>query len=290
VYRIDVDSVPRYIGAGSGLRAWDHFDLAERGSEVPFHKFLATRAVSSDVRVVVLRQNLSEAEAHVLERKLIESNPCVDIKPLKEPKTNIQPFSFEELSFFIEKLKKVDKEWHDLVIFWSHTGLRPGEMLALKWEDVDFFNKQISIRRTRTGNRDTTPKTSHSERDISLIDTALDALKRQQERTALKSEYIWPQTWIGHFRDRFKTLCRICGLKQRPPSQMRHTFATLHIAAGENPEWVSKTMGHSSLKITLEKYSRYIPNLTRKDGSAFDAILKKGKKRGNDAPKLLNLG
>lgn len=73
VYRIDVDSVPRYVGAGSGLRAWDHFDLAERGSEVPFHKFLATRAVSSEVRVVVLRQNLSEAEAHVLERKLIES-------------------------------------------------------------------------------------------------------------------------------------------------------------------------------------------------------------------------
>jgi len=225
-----------------------------------------------------------------VKRKLIEDNPCDDIQPLKETKTNIQPFSFEELQHFIEKLKKVDREWHDLVVFWSHTGLRPGEMLALKWEDLDLFNETISIRRTRTGNRDTTPKTAHSERDIRLIETALDAIKRQQERTALKSEYVWPQMWIDHFRDRFKKLCRICGLKQRPPSQMRHTFATLHIASGENPEWVSKTMGHSSLKITLERYSKFIPNLTRTDGSAFDAMLKKGNKQGNKPAKVLKLG
>ena len=54
---------------------------------------------------------------------------------------------------------------------------------------------------------------------------------------------------------------------------MRHTFATLHIAAGENISWVSKMLGHSSVEITLKKYNRFIPNLTRNDGSAFQKIM-----------------
>ena len=56
---------------------------------------------------------------------------------------------------------------------------------------------------------------------------------------------------------------------------MRHTFATLHIGAGESISWVSKVMGHTSVKITLENYNRYIPNLTRDDGSAFESVLRK---------------
>jgi integrase len=59
---------------------------------------------------------------------------------------------------------------------------------------------------------------------------------------------------------------------------MRHTFATLNIAAGESITWVSQTMGHSNVEVTLKKYNRFIPNLTRDDGSAFEAVMdvKKG--------------
>ena len=57
---------------------------------------------------------------------------------------------------------------------------------------------------------------------------------------------------------------------------MRHTFATLHIAAGENISWVSKMLGHSNVEITLKKYNRFVPNLTREDGSAFEKIMGSG--------------
>lgn len=54
------------------------------------------------------------------------------------------------------------------------------------------------------------------------------------------------------------------------PSQTRHTFATLALSAGEAIGWVSKQMGHRNTKMTIERYYRFIPNLTRQDGSAFD--------------------
>ena len=65
----------------------------------------------------------------------------------------------------------------------------------------------------------------------------------------------------------------MAGMKYRPPKQMRHTFATLHLGAGENISWVSRMMGHSNAQVTWKRYNRYIPNLTREDGSAFEKVM-----------------
>jgi integrase len=60
------------------------------------------------------------------------------------------------------------------------------------------------------------------------------------------------------------------GIRERKPSQTRHTFATLALSAGEAIGWVTKRMGHSDTKMIIEHYCRLIPNLTLQDGSAFD--------------------
>ena len=65
------------------------------------------------------------------------------------------------------------------------------------------------------------------------------------------------------------------GLAARNPYQTRHTAATLWLASGENPEWVSRQLGHSNSEMLFRVYSKFIPNLTRQDGSAFEAILSK---------------
>ena len=62
-------------------------------------------------------------------------------------------------------------------------------------------------------------------------------------------------------------------LKYRNPYQTRHTFATLLLAAGESPEWIAQQMGHSTTTMLFRVYSRYVPNLTRQDGSAFDRYI-----------------
>jgi len=63
-------------------------------------------------------------------------------------------------------------------------------------------------------------------------------------------------------------------MKKRRPYQTRHTAATLFLASGENPEWVARVLGHASTEMLFKVYSRYIPNLTRQDGSAFETLVK----------------
>jgi integrase len=62
-------------------------------------------------------------------------------------------------------------------------------------------------------------------------------------------------------------------MKDRRFYQTRHTAATLWLASGEAPEWIAKQMGHTSTEMLFKVYSRYVPNLTRQDGSAFERLL-----------------
>jgi integrase len=68
-------------------------------------------------------------------------------------------------------------------------------------------------------------------------------------------------------------LLRHLGLTLRRPYQTRHTAAALWLAAGETPEWIAKTMGHASTEMLFRVYSRFVPNMTRRDGSAMDRLL-----------------
>jgi len=66
------------------------------------------------------------------------------------------------------------------------------------------------------------------------------------------------------------------GIRYRPPYQMRHTFATLAVSAGENINWVARMLGHKSPVVTLERYNRFVPNLTRADGRSLVAAGRTG--------------
>ncbi len=65
----------------------------------------------------------------------------------------------------------------------------------------------------------------------------------------------------------------VLGLTRRRPYQTRHTTATLWLASGESPEWIAQQLGHSTTKMLFEVYSRFIPNATRQDGSAFNSLI-----------------
>ena len=62
---------------------------------------------------------------------------------------------------------------------------------------------------------------------------------------------------------------------------MRHTAATLWIGSGEAPEWVAKQLGHTTTEMLFKVYSRYVPNLTRRDGAAFERMLAEREDAGN---------
>jgi integrase len=153
------------------------------------------------------------------------------------------------------------------------------ELYALKWDKIDYFNRKVLVRETRLpSGKEGPPKTPNSIRDVDMRPPVLEAFKRQEARTCLQGGYVFLTHANRPFSDafmrkKFRFLQKLANLKYRSPKQMRHTFATLHIAAGENISWVSRMLGHSSVEITLKKYNRFVPNLTREDGSAFERIM-----------------
>ena len=212
-------------------------------------------------------------------RGLIHQHPFSNIKPLEEEKRDIEPFSFDELNYLLDFLKEHKPEWYDLILFWSNTGLRPGEIGALRWENVDFLGKKLAIRRTRHQNRtEGPPKTKYSNRDIDLLPGAIEALKRQEAQTKLLGDYVFlnqqQAPWVHPtLNANFLRYLLWAGIRQRSIGQLRHTFATLTLASGENISWISKMLGHANVEVTMARYNRYVPNLTRQDGSVFSKKL-----------------
>jgi integrase len=216
---------------------------------------------------------------YAFKKDYIDKNPCEDIRRLKERKVDVNPLSIDECRYLIGKLKEKNKdEWADLIEIWIYTGLRPGEMYALKWNNVDFYNKKILVRETRYKGIDYDPKTESSNREVFLKKGPLAAIMRQKERTFMKGSYVFLTQDGKPFSDafmrkKFEHIFKLAGLPYRPPRQMRHTFASLHIQASANPNWVSKTLGHSSLYTTLKRYNRFIPSKSQDEGSLFEAMM-----------------
>ena len=244
-----------------------------------FRKTLEPKLKASSINDKIIKP-LCMCLYRAYKRGLLKHYPCDEIGRLKEDPVDIDPFNFDELKAFLKFLSGYrNPMYHDLVFIWSRTGLRPGEMYALKWPRIDYFNRKILIRETRyPSGQEGPPKTKHSIRDVELRPPVLQAIRRQEARTGLMDSYVFMTEASKPFSDafmrkKFRHLLKLAKIKYRPPEQMRHTFATLHLAAGENPRWVAKQVGHSSTKITHERYERFVPNLTRDDGSAFEKIM-----------------
>jgi integrase len=204
------------------------------------------------------------------------NNPLTAVKRLKVKKTDIEPFSLEEVRRLIDEVRA---DFQDYLIVRFFTGMRSGEIHGLKWRFVDFDRREICVRETIVNGREEYTKTDGSQREIQMSQPVFGALSRMQDRTG-DGVYVF-QTSNGlpidthNFTNRiWNPLLDRLGLKRRRPYQTRHTAATLWLAAGENPEWIARQMGHTSTQMLFSVYSRYIANLTRQDGSAFDRLIR----------------
>jgi integrase len=127
-------------------------------------------------------------------------------------------------------------------------------------------------------------KSSGSLRDIDILPEVHQALLAQKPISWLMGEHVFldpKQKPINQeiFRQKaWAPVLKRLGIRYRPPYQMRHSFATLALSLGENPNWVSRMLGHKSLVMTLERYNRYVPNLTREDGKLLAGTSKMGKR------------
>ncbi len=221
--------------------------------------------------MMVLRQILTEAAD-----RFNFTNPYRNIKPVKLRKTDIEPFSLQEVQTILARVRPDYRAYYTVRFF---TGMRTGEVDGLKWKYVDFEHRLIIVRETIVNGIEEYTKTDGSQRDIQMSQVVFNALKEQEKATREKSEYVFcnqqgkPLNHNNVTNRVWYPLLRYLGLKVRRPYQTRHTCATLWLASGENPEWVARQLGHTSTEMLFKVYSRYVPNLTRQDGSAFERLL-----------------
>ncbi|MCH4810573.1 site-specific integrase [Vreelandella neptunia] len=235
---------------------------------------VAPKTINS--HMTILRMVLDEAA----ERFDFET-PYKNIKPLKLQKTHIEPFSLHEVQRIIDNVRPDYRNYYTVRFF---TGMRTGEVDGLKWKNVDFAKREILVRETLINGETEYTKTDGSQREIPMFGQVFDALKTQYAATGQKSQYVFCNQ-LGQPLDHNNVTKRVwypllmsLGLTKRRPYQTRHTAATLFLASGENPEWVARMLGHSSTEMLFKVYSRYVPNATRMDGSAFERLL------GNTTP------
>lgn len=173
------------------------------------------------------------------------------------------------------------------------TGLRRGEILGLRWEDIDFDRSTLSVRRTLQripggGQVALEPKTQRSRRTVALSDFTLEALRRHkvlQAEARLRAGALWQATNAvfstkvgtpfegGVISRGFHDDLRAAGLPQMRFHDLRHTCATLLLEGETNPKVVQEMLGHSTITITLDVYSHVLPHMQQRAAAVFDRLL-----------------
>jgi len=202
-------------------------------------------------------------------------NPVRNIKKLPEKRKDIQPFTLDEVMLLC---REVRRDYQNYLIVRFFTGMRSGEIDGLKWKYVDFDRNLIAIRETVVAQEEDTPKTQSSYRDIMMLPIVREALLDQRKYTGDRELVFCNRSGRPIHQNNFRRriwvpLLKRLGLAVRRPYETRHTAATIWLASGENPEWVARQLGHSNTEMLFRVYSRYIPNLTRKDGTAIKALI-----------------
>lgn len=222
--------------------------------------------------LIPLRSMLAEA----LKDELIERNPLQDLEieiadqlKTKEPVDPLDPAEVGEL------LKHCPPQVANLVQFWAWSGLRTGEIVGLQWGDIDWMKGEIRIQRAVRSKRLKVPKTPTSVRAVKLLAPAREALERQRQFSQLAGGVIFlnPRTglpWVGDNAIRttaWRRAMTAARVRYRGPNQLRHTYASWMLSAGEQPMWVARQMGHKDWGMIRLVYGRWIPSVDPDAGS-----------------------
>ena len=179
---------------------------------------------------------------------------------------DVDPFTPEEVAAILSTAHGINEQWANLFSFAFATGMRPSELCALRWEEIDWIANTVQVSRAKVVGVIKTTKTRAGTRTIELTGEALAALTSQKRFTFMRGEYVFDdpklnQPWAGADAIRKKvwlyTLKR-SGVRYRHLYQTRHTFATANISRGCNLFWLAGQMGHKGPEMLFRHYGSYL--------------------------------
>jgi integrase len=232
------------------------------------------------IRLVLAALGILYSQA--IESQLANTNPTRNLGKFyrKAPTRNkeIQPLTSEEVPKFLNAIKQRSPQHYPLFLMAVHTGMRSGELVGLQWNDIDFNTRTALVRRNFVRGKVTSTKTGKTRR-VDLSDAViheLRTLERRRRETYLKEgknqipNWVFcndvgnPQDMYNLKRRHFKRSLRESGLREIRFHDLRHTYATLLIQQGESLAYVKDQLGHSSIKMTVDTYTHWIPGSNRK--------------------------
>lgn len=224
--------------------------------------------------------------AYAVESEHIEINPLRDLAlKYKRGKFEIDPLTDTESLLLLEEAKKFTAgAYYPVTLTALRTGMRIGEIQALRWNDVNFEERQIEVKSSYRKGRLTDTK-NHNGRRVDMtphLTETLTAHKTAQKRAALKkgrpfseSDFVFSGT-RGDILDRisFQNALNQCaakvGLRHIRIHSLRHSYATIRLMKGHNVGDVSYQLGHSSIKITYDVYTHWMPGQFKSEVDELD--------------------
>jgi integrase len=223
---------------------------------------------------------------YAVDDEILEVNPVIGImKRLRlerDRKTLIESLTHEEVSLFLETCLETYPEFHAFFLCAFRTGMRLGELLGLRWPDIDFNSKFIRVERSYKLGRLESTKTGNARR-VDMSDQLIETMKHLltvRKREALKEGRGGPVEIVFHMRGQhmeqnhirrvFKKVLQKAGIREVRLHDTRHTFASLLLSQGESPVYVKEQLGHSSIQMTVDIYGHLIPSSNRQAVNKLD--------------------
>lgn len=199
--------------------------------------------------------------------RLVDNNPVLPVKNGKFQPPEPDPLVLMEIDLVLATMRdRYSEQVCNYFEFAFFSGLRTSELIALHWDDIDFRRNQVCVRKAFVEG-EVKPTKTNRIRYVDLNSRSRSALMRQKQHTYLADAHVFlnPLTgkaWADDYRQRINywhPTLKALGLRARDAYQTRHTYATLLLMSGANPAYVAQQLGHTTMKITLERYARWMP-------------------------------
>lgn len=217
---------------------------------------------------------LKQAMRDAVREKRIRTNPLDDVKPPKQKRKEKDVLTPEQVNRLLEAVK--GERFECVYVFGATCGLRIGEILALRFEDIDLDRGTIRVERTLHNGECSAPKTHSSRRTLTLPQRAREALTRLSEVNGNPSGYLFttgsgrPVDVSNFYKWSWRPSLRRVGLPETlTPHQLRHGTASLLLNQNIPVPVVSRYLGHANPGITMKVYAHMIDGTS---GMAADGI------------------
>jgi integrase len=240
------------------IPSWGRFPLSSL-SAFHFQKFVSERFKTVSPKTICNETGLiKQIFKHAHRWGYIKSNPAEHLERPKVARPEIEILNPDEIG---KLLARATRHYRLAFLTAVLTGLRAGELWALKWPDIDLISLQIFVRRSLWKGKFQTPKSKYSIRKVDIPEQLAHELEKwrlvspkNEDDLVFPDPRGKPVSHGGVVKRHFEPALKRAGLRHVSFHSLRHFNASLRISAGQNPKYVQSQLGHSSIKVTLDVY------------------------------------